>query len=153
MPAPYLGMCLCGAVKYELIDDPLTYYVCHCTDCQRRTGGAALPAMWVRRSSLRVIDGEPVLRVFDLYNGRQRRSKLCERCDTRLWAEPADKPDIAILRPGTLLNQKAFKPVAHLYVRSKQSWLSIPDDTVQFETQPIERGELIRLWLQRNACE
>jgi hypothetical protein len=151
MPAPYLGTCLCGGVKFELVDDPLTYYVCHCTDCQRRTGGAALPVMWVRRSAIKVVDGDPVLRIFDMGDGRQRRSKLCERCDTRLWAEPSDRPDIAILRPGTLLNQNDFQPVAHLYVRSKQSWLSIPEGAVQFETQPIEPGELTRLWQQRSV--
>jgi hypothetical protein len=151
MPAPYLGTCLCGQVKFELLADPLTFYVCHCTDCQRRTGGAAQPVMWVRRLDINVIDGEPVLRVFDLGNARQRRSKLCERCDTRLWAEPADKPNIAILRPGTLLNQNEFKPIAHLYVRSKQQWFSIPADVAQFETQPAQRGELMRLWQQRSS--
>jgi hypothetical protein len=150
MPAPYMGTCLCGRVKFELLADPLTFYVCHCTDCQRRTGGAALPVMWVRRRDIGVVSGEPVLREFDLGNGRQRRSKLCAQCDTRLWAEPADKPDIAILRPGTLLDQREFEPVAHLYVRSRQPWFSIPEGAVQFDTQPRHPEELIRLWRQRS---
>ncbi|WP_442590794.1 GFA family protein [Ralstonia pickettii] len=41
--APYPAACLCGSVKFQLLADPLTFYVCHCTMCQRRTGGAALP--------------------------------------------------------------------------------------------------------------
>lgn len=151
MPAPYLATCLCGQIRFELLADPLTFYVCHCTDCQRRTGGPALPVMWVRRSDINVIDGAPVLRIFDLGNGKQRRGKLCDRCDTRLWAAPADKPDIAILRPGVLLNQREFEPVAHLYVRSKQSWFSIPEGVAQFETQPGQQGELLRLWQQRHS--
>jgi hypothetical protein len=150
MPAPYPGTCLCGQVRFELLAEPLTFYVCHCTDCQRRTGGAALPVMWVHRSDIHVIDGEPVLRVFDLGNGKQRRSMLCERCDTRLWAEPAEKPGIAALRPGVLLRQSEFEPVAHLYVRSKQPWFSIPEDVAQFDTQPDQPGELLRLWQQRH---
>jgi hypothetical protein len=153
MPAPYRGTCLCGRIEFELLADPLTFYVCHCTDCQRRTGGAALPVMWVRRRDIRVVSGEPVLHVFDLRNGKQRRSRLCAQCDTRLWAEPADKPDIAILRPGTLLDQSTFEPIAHLYVRSKQPWFSIPNDAVQFETQPAHPDELIRLWRQRGDTQ
>jgi hypothetical protein len=109
-----------------------------------------LPVMWVHRSDIHVIVGEPVLRVFDLGNGKQRRSMLCERCDTRLWAEPAEKPGIAALRPGVLLRQSEFEPVAHLYVRSKQPWFSIPEDVAQFDTQPDQPGELLRLWQQRH---
>jgi hypothetical protein len=45
MPAPHIGSCLCGQINFELRDEPLTFYVCHCTNCQRRTGGAALPVM------------------------------------------------------------------------------------------------------------
>ena len=40
MPAPYHGGCLCGLIRYRVADEPLTLYVCHCTDCQRRTGSA-----------------------------------------------------------------------------------------------------------------
>ncbi|HTJ94724.1 MAG TPA: GFA family protein [Pararobbsia sp.] len=102
--------------------------------------------MWVKRAELHVLCGEPMLATFDLGNGRQRRSKICHRCDTRLWAEPFDRPDLAVLRPGTLDDQHVFTPVAHLYTRSKQAWFSIPDNVVQFETQPAQREELIRLW-------
>jgi hypothetical protein len=150
MPAPYLGSCLCGQITFELLDEPLTFYVCHCTDCQRRTGGAALPVMWVRRTDIRVTNGEPVLNVFNFGNGRERRSRACARCDTRLWAEPANRPDIAVLRPGTLLDQQDFEPVAHLYTRSKQPWFLIPDHIAQFDTQPDQSDELLRLWKQRS---
>ncbi|WP_413197345.1 GFA family protein [Pararobbsia alpina] len=139
---------MCGSIRYQLLSEPLTFYVCHCLDCQRRTGGAALPVMWVPRTALRILVGTPVLQVFELGEGRQRRSRVCPRCDTRLWAEPADKPDVAILRPGTLVDQSAFTPIAHLYVRSKQPWFSIPENVAQFETEPDDRQELIRLWKQ-----
>lgn len=150
MTPPYPGRCLCGHVKFQLIADPLTFYVCHCTVCQRRTGGAALPVMWVMRSDLRILEGEPVLQVFDLGNGGQRRSRLCPRCDTRLWAEPLDKPALAILRPGTLENQGEFEPIAHVFIRSKLPWFSIPQDVAKFETFPDGEGELIRLWQEKN---
>jgi len=118
MHPPYPGTCLCGSVKFQLIADPLTFYVCHCTMCQRRTGGAALPVMWVRRTDLEILEGQAPLAEFDLGNGHTRRARICPRCDTRLWAEPLDKPDIALLRPGTLEHQQAFEPIAHVYTRS-----------------------------------
>jgi len=64
-----------------------------------------------------------------------------------------DKPDIAILRPGTLQNQGEFEPIAHLYTRSKLPWFFIPQDVAKFENQPDEAGELIRLWQQKNSLK
>jgi len=147
MPAPYAGSCLCGRIKFELRREPLTFYVC--TTCQRRTGRAALPLMWVRRGDLHVLEGEPIMLIFDFGRGRQRRSKACAGCDTRLWAEPIDQPDLAILRPGTLQNQSDFSPIAHIFTRSKQPWFLIPDGIPSFEGSVGEQGELLRLWRER----
>ena len=35
-----VGGCACGQVRYQINDDPLFTYACHCTDCQRTTGSA-----------------------------------------------------------------------------------------------------------------
>ncbi|MFL9896418.1 GFA family protein [Paraburkholderia sp. RL17-381-BIF-C] len=150
MPAPYIGGCLCGQIKFELRHEPLTFYVCHCTICQQRTGGAALPVMWVRRADLHVVEGEPIMLIFDFGRG-QRRSKACPRCDTRLWAEPNDQPHLAIVRPGTLLNQSEFTPIAHIFTRSKQPWFLIPDGVPTFEGRVGDQEELLRLWRERKV--
>ena len=103
-------------------------------------------AMWVDRSSLRVVAGEPKLLEFQGSHGRPRRARACGNCDTRLWAEPANKPAIAVLLPGTLRDASRFRPVAHLWVRSALPWVTIPDGIAKYETQPNDPQELIRLW-------
>jgi hypothetical protein len=145
-PPPYPGHCLCGAVHFQLTEPPLTYYACHCTDCQRRTGGAMRLVMWVRRAALKVLKGEPKLQVFELGDGRQRRAQICSQCDTRLWAEPTHKPGIAMLFPGALEQNKSFQPAAHIWVRSALPWVLIPDNAVRFETQPNNSSELVEIW-------
>lgn len=59
MPAPYTGGCLCGDVRYVVKAEPLTFYICHCTDCQRRTGTAFAQSMVVSRSSFELQKGKP----------------------------------------------------------------------------------------------
>jgi hypothetical protein len=146
MPAPYFGTCLCGQVKFQLTAEPLTYYACHCTDCQRRTGGGMRLVMRVDRTALQVLAGETNLLIFELHSGRQRRSRACPRCDTRLWAEPQGQPRIAMLLPGTLQNFRDFTPVAHIWTASAPPWVQIPSGAVSYATQPEDPGELHRLW-------
>jgi hypothetical protein len=143
---PWTGSCLCGKVHYKLTAHPLTFYACHCTDCQRRSGSSMRLAMWVDRSALEVTQGSPQLLTFDMGNGRQRRARVCVDCDTRLWAEPADKPTMAALLPGTLHNAREFEPVAHLWTKSALSWMVIPPGVAAYETHPDRPGELARLW-------
>lgn len=54
MPPPYPGTCLCGGINFQLIADPLTFYVGHCTMCQRRT-------------DLQILEGDAPLAESDLY--------------------------------------------------------------------------------------
>ena len=149
MPAPYVAHCLCEDVRFELRAEPMTLYACHCTDCQRRSAGALRLSMWVDRHSLQVERGSPETRTSVLGSGRQRVSKGCARCDTDLWTEPPENPKLAILRPGTLVQHKAFVPVAHLFVRSALPWITIPADAHQYQTKPEDPRELVRLWRQQ----
>jgi len=103
-------------------------------------------AMWVVRSSIRVVSGEPKLLEYQGSLGHPRRARACSNCDTRLWAEPINKPTLAILLPGTLRHVGQFQPVAHLWVRSALPWVTIPEGVAKYETQPKDPQELIRLW-------
>ena len=40
MAPPCTGRCFCEAVQYRITEEPLTFYACHCTDCQKRSGSA-----------------------------------------------------------------------------------------------------------------
>lgn len=146
-PPPYPGSCLCARVQYELTHWPLTYYACHCTDCQRRTGSAMRLAMWVRRDALVVREGDAKLYTFE-FGGRERHYRGCAVCCSRLWAEPEHRPKLAVLLAGTLRQQREFEPVAHIWTRSSLPWVEIPPGVAAYETQPDDPMELVRLWKQ-----
>lgn len=146
-PPPYGGRCLCEQVRYRLLALPLTFYACHCTDCQKRTGSAFRLAMVVESRALEVTQGATEVRSFT-FRGKSRRARMCPLCDTRLWAEPEDRPTIATLLPGTLDRAAEFRPVAHLWVRSAVSWFSVAEGVACFETQPEDPKTLLRLWQQ-----
>jgi hypothetical protein len=148
MAVPYPGRCMCGAIEFRLNEEPVTYYACHCTDCQKRAGSSFGLSMWVKRASLEVTRGEPALQVWAGPDGSPREQKICAKCGVRLWSEPARFPELAVLRPGTLDDAKRFTPVAHIWTRSAHPWVVIPEGVASFEMQP-KPGELTKLWQER----
>jgi hypothetical protein len=147
-PPPYTGACLCGLVQFELTRLPWTYYACHCTDCQRRTGSSMRLAMWVNRDALVIRQGTCELRSFE-FGGRQRRLNICATCNTHLWSEPESRPELAVLLASTLHQHRDFAPVAHIWTKSALPWVAFPPGVATYETQPKDATELVRLWREK----
>lgn len=150
---PQRGGCFCGDVRYTLSEDPITLYACHCTDCQRQTGSSFVLSMVVKREALEVLRGELREYSLELPDGRRKHGKFCGRCSTRLWGEPFKLPGLAVLRAGTLDDTSWLHPIGHIWTRSAQAWVRIPDDTLNFSRQPEgdEVATLVRAWKERTS--
>lgn len=147
---PQCGGCLCGEIRYCLSDAGLTLYACHCTDCQRQSGSAFSLSLLVRRASLSIESGQPAEYALVLPDGRRKRSQYCSRCHTRLFC-PSRTPELIIVEAATLDDTSWLWPVAHIWTRSAQAWIRLPDDTLQFAKQP-EPGDMaafVTTWSER----
>jgi hypothetical protein len=149
MKAPFAGRCLCGAIRYRVTDEPLTVYACHCTDCQKRSGSAFGISMWVNHKAIEVTQGEPAVQQALTEDGQVRTMRVCPRCFTRLWSEPRPDSHVAIVRGGTLEDTSSLRPIAHLWTRSAQPWVTYPEGATKFDTQPNNILDLVTLWRDR----
>ena len=59
MEIPRTGGCLCGAIRYESVGDPVFALQCHCRDCQRQGGSAFIAAIRVPSAGFRLTQGTP----------------------------------------------------------------------------------------------
>jgi hypothetical protein len=148
---PQRGGCFCGDVRYELREDPLTLYACHCTDCQRQTGSSFVLTMVARREAVEVTKGELREYSLELPDGRSKIGRFCGRCSTRILGRPPKFPSLVNLRPGTLDDTSWVSPVGHIWTRSAQPWIRIPDGALNFPGQPEgdEFMALVRAWKER----
>jgi hypothetical protein len=152
MRLPLTGGCQCGAVRYEIAAEPTTVYTCHCTDCQRQTGAAFALSMVVPRAAIRITVGTP--REWQrpgahTAGGTATACLLCGTCGTRLYHLPSRKPEIAVVKPGTLDDTAWLDAVGHIWTKSAQPWIKIPDDMVLFEGQPPDFIALEAAWAAR----
>jgi len=55
------GGCQCGKIRYRLTGEPLTLYVCHCSDCQTFSGSAFRTGVLVAGDDFRLLEGTPAI--------------------------------------------------------------------------------------------
>src|SRR5437588_5883588 len=103
-PKPITGRCLCGAVTYSVDADPVIQAVCHCTDCQRQTGGPFSVIVGVARDAL-VVEGSTLASFSTVgtdHGGETQRS-FCTACGSPLFSIAAVAPELACIKSGTLV--------------------------------------------------
>ena len=125
MREPREGGCQCGKVRYRMTGAPLTFYACHCTECQKQSASAFGLSLWVQRSDFEIVSGRPSFYERAGDSGNRTRCAFCSHCGTRLYHEPADAPDIYSLKAGSLDDLSGLAPVGHIWARSKQAWVDL----------------------------
>jgi hypothetical protein len=123
-PLPMTGGCSCGAIRYEITSFPLLLYTCNCTNCQNASGSAFALNMPALRSGFHIGQGEPKGWRHLSPSGVPVVSWFCGDCGGRLYGDRAGREAIVNIRAGTLDETKWLVPVAHMYLRSAQPWLS-----------------------------
>jgi len=116
------GRCLCEAIRYRLDAPPLFTHACHCLDCQRKTGTAFDMTTIVLRGDLVVTHGATSPTVLS----PRRTAHGCAACDTWIYVASTRYPATVTLRAGTLDDSSIATPQAHIWVKRKQSWLTLP---------------------------
>jgi len=127
------GGCACGAVRYRMESAPLFVHCCHCLDCQRQTGSAFVINALIETDRVTVLKGETKPNQMPTESGRPHRIFRCPECGTAVWSEYGGVAKLRFVRVGTLDDPKALAPDVHIYVRSKQPWVALPDGVPAFE--------------------
>ncbi|MGI9627567.1 MAG: GFA family protein [Longimicrobiales bacterium] len=146
---PQEGGCLCGDVRYSLLEDPIGLHACHCVNCQTRTGSAFGMTMVVQDKSAEILQGKLKLYSFTTRDGLAKRTRCCPNCATCVWGEIGDTGLIA-LQPGTLDDTAWLEPIAHIFTSHAQTWVETPTGVLEYERQPEDELELVRTWRRRN---
>jgi hypothetical protein len=120
------GGCLCGSVRFEVSEPPVSAGYCHCTRCQRRTGTAASASARIAPGSLSVTSGDDLIRSYEPPDGFSK--VFCSACGSALWSRNPDDPDVVSVRLGSFDADPGIRPAYRQYVAYAAPWEPIPDD-------------------------
>jgi len=123
---PLTGGCLCGGVRFEVTEPPVSAVYCHCTRCQRRTGTAAAVSARLAPGSLRILSGEELVASYVPEDGFAK--DFCSACGGALWSRHPEDPDLVSVRFGAFDGDPGIRPSARQFVAYAAPWEAIPDD-------------------------
>src|ERR1044071_5254184 len=92
----------------------------------------------VAYEGFRLTAGEPRTLLRTAESGRVTNRWVCPECGS--WITSAPRPGAAyrVVRGGTLDNTSWLQPMVHLWTRSKQPWIALPEGSESFESQPSD---------------
>ena len=126
------GGCACGQVRYRLTSAPLFVNCCHCLSCQRQTGNAFVINLLIEVDRVQLLAGSPVPIDVPRDDGSFQTIFRCSACQIAVWSIYS-RPQVKFVRAGTLDDPASVAPGAHIFVRSKLPWVSLPASVPAFE--------------------
>ena len=122
--------CMCGQLSLTCEGDPFRISVCHCLDCQKRSGSsfaaqARFPADQV------TIEGKA--RVFTRTSDKGNTSEhhFCPNCGSELWYVAPPFPEMRAIPVGRFADPGFPPPEYSVYETRKHGWVEIVGNEVE----------------------
>lgn len=127
------GGCVCGAVRYRVYGKPVFTTVCHCKFCQRRLASAFAVIALFDEQSVEFMQGQVAeCEHRSDESGRWLKMSFCPHCGTTVAHTAELRPGMRSIAAGTLDETDWFLIDRHIWVQSKQPWVSIPEGVTAF---------------------
>jgi hypothetical protein len=124
------GGCLCGGVRFELTAPPHSVGYCHCTRCQRRTGGASSAQARVDGRAFRLLEGAEMVKCWRHPEGGFEKC-FCGECGSQLFARNPDDTAQMSIRMSAFDGDPGVRPSWRQFVAYAAAWETIPDDGIE----------------------
>ncbi len=122
---PLAGGCNCGGVRFEVSEPLVSAGWCHCTRCQRRSGSSGSLQGRLAPGSLRILQGEELLRAFEPPDGFAK--VFCSACGSSMWSRSPDGETIAV-RFGVFDSDPGLRASYRQFVAYAPVWDELPAD-------------------------
>lgn len=119
------GRCSCGQLRIVCSGEPVSVSLCHCRDCQRRTGSAYGVAAFFARDDVQVSGRfSDYERPSD--SGYRVLHHFCPDCGGTVFWEPGRKPDMVAVAVGAFADPDFPAPTQDVYRQHRHRWVSVP---------------------------
>ena len=138
---PMEGSCRCGKVRFRASRPPLFTAICHCTGCQKMTGGTYSTTMAVPADGFAVTQGETVI------GGEQHDARLrhhhCDHCKSWMFTRIEGGMGFVNVRATMLDDLSWFTPFIENYTSEALPWARVDAPHSYAKFPPMEEYQAL----------
>lgn len=121
-----VASCSCGQLKVTVSAEPVRVSVCHCLECQRRTGSVfGAQARFPRDAALVTGNSSVFIRVGD--EGSRISFNFCPNCGATVYYTVEDQEDRIAIPVGAFADPGFPAPGFSVYEERMHSWVKMPE--------------------------
>lgn len=130
-----VASCRCGKLEVECQGEPIRISVCHCLECQKRSGSAfAVQARWPDDRVKLVGDYKIWLRTAD--SGRRATYQFCPDCGSTLAYRIEGWEGVTAIPVGAFADPDFPVPKFSVYENRKHEWVDILGEDCDHSSSP-----------------
>jgi hypothetical protein len=120
--------CNCGQLRLTCEGEPARISICHCLECQRRTGAAFGNQAWFEKRQITSISGKSTefKRVAD--SGKSVTLRFCPVCGSTVYWEAELFPGLIAVAVGAFADPAFPAPKHSVWERRRHHWVEMPAD-------------------------
>jgi hypothetical protein len=118
-----IAHCCCGSLRAETSGEPLIVGVCHCTECQRRTGSAIGVGTYFPKDQVRT-EGPSKVYERSSDSGRKVESHFCPDCRISVFWYAEVRPDLIAVAFGAFADPSMPWPTRSIWEATRHPWVT-----------------------------
>ena len=120
--------CSCGQLHLSIEGEPSRISMCHCLECQRRTGAVISNQARFRREQV-TFGGKAMAWMRTAESGNALTFHFCATCGSTIYWEGEGFPGYVAVAIGSFADPNFPAPMIGVWEESRHAWLSLPPDT------------------------
>jgi len=120
--------CSCGQLHLAIEGEPSRVSMCHCLQCQRRTGAVISNQARFRREQV-AIAGNATTWTRTAESGNALTFHFCPTCGSTVYWEGEGFPGYVAVAIGTFADPHFPPPTIAVWEVARHPWVSLPPDT------------------------
>lgn len=124
---------MCGQLTIRCLGEPAKVSICHCLDCQRRSGSAFAAQARYEKKAVEISGRASIWSAIGP-SGERSSFFSCADCASGGWFINGGQPELVAVPLGTFDDPSFPAPSFSVYASRKRSWVSITGpDTAHYD--------------------
>jgi hypothetical protein len=120
--------CSCGQLALTIEGEPVRISMCHCYECQRRTGAEIINQARYPRERI-AFAGTPTAWTRKADSGNALTFHFCPVCGSTVYWVNTGFPDVVVVAVGAFADPAFPPPTIAVWEECRHPWVSLPPDT------------------------